>query len=59
MTDKPEFRHHMIKEIFEQPGGLYDTVAPRVSLENGEVRLDECKLSADQLRGLHRINIIA
>jgi len=54
-----EFRHHMIKEIFEQPRGLHDTIAPRVSLDAGEVRLEECHLSADALRCLHRINIVA
>ena len=40
MTSEPEFRHHMIKEIFEQPRGLYDTIAPRVSLEEGVVRFN-------------------
>src|SRR5436305_6501803 len=59
MSGKPEFRHHMIKEIFEQPRGLHDTIAPRVSLEDGTIRLDECRLSPDELRRLHRINIIA
>jgi glucosamine--fructose-6-phosphate aminotransferase (isomerizing) len=59
MSGKPEFRHHMIKEIFEQPRGLHDTIAPRVSVEDGTIRLDECRLSPDELRRLHRINIIA
>jgi glutamine---fructose-6-phosphate transaminase (isomerizing) len=59
MTGEREFRHHMIREIFEQPRGLHDTIAPRVSLEDGAIRLDECPLTADALRRLHRINIIA
>ena len=59
MSGEREFRHHMIKEIFEQPQGLHDTIAPRVSLADGSVRLEECRLSADELRRLHRINIIA
>jgi glutamine---fructose-6-phosphate transaminase (isomerizing) len=59
MTSEPEFRHHMIKEIFEQPGGLYDTIAPRVSLEEGVVRLEESHLSEEKIRGLQRINIVA
>jgi glucosamine--fructose-6-phosphate aminotransferase (isomerizing) len=54
-----EFRHHMIKEIFEQPRGLDDTIAPRLSPDYGSVRLDECRLGADEVRRLHRINIIA
>lgn len=59
MSGEREFRHHMIKEIFEQPRGLHDTIAPRVSLEKGEVLLEECRMSADALRCLHRINIVA
>ncbi|HEX6502025.1 MAG TPA: glutamine--fructose-6-phosphate transaminase (isomerizing) [Terriglobales bacterium] len=59
MTGERQFRHHMIKEIFEQPGGLRDTIAPRVSLEESAIRLDECQLSAEEARRLHRINIIA
>lgn len=59
MTSEPEFRHHMIKEIFEQPRGLYDTIAPRVSLEEGVVRLEETHLSEEKSRGLQRINIVA
>lgn len=59
MTGERQFRHHMIKEIFEQPGGLRDTIAPRVSLEDSAIRLDECQLSDDDVRRLHRINIVA
>src|SRR6476661_4749008 len=59
MTSEPEFRHHMIKEIFEQPRGLYDTIAPRVSLEEGVVRLEDSHLSEEKIRGLQRINIVA
>lgn len=59
MTGERQFRHHMIKEIFEQPGGLRDTIAPRVSVEESAIRLDECQLSAEEARRLHRINVIA
>lgn len=59
MQGVPEFRHHMIKEIFEQPKGLHDTIAPRVSVDHGAVRLEESQLSAEEARALHRINIVA
>ena len=59
MSSERQFRHHMIKEIFEQPRGLRDTIAPRVSLADGLVRLEDVHLSVDDLRGLHRINIVA
>src|SRR5207302_3491528 len=59
MSGERQFRHHMIKEIFEQPRSLRDTIAPRVSLADGLVRLENVHLSVDELRGLHRINIVA
>src|SRR5436305_1755672 len=59
MTGERQFRHHMIQEIFEQPRGLDDTIAPRVSLEDGSVRLEHVHITPDQIRALHRINIIA
>src|SRR5581483_7338379 len=60
MPDKGSFPHYMLKEIFDQPRGLTDTIAPRVSVETGEVRIaDEVRISTDELRTLKRINIVA
>src|SRR6202142_1201431 len=59
MADKGGFPHHMLKEIFEQPQGLRDTIEPRVSLEEGLVRLDDVRITVDELRSLQRINIVA
>jgi glutamine---fructose-6-phosphate transaminase (isomerizing) len=59
MPDKGGFPHFMIKEIFEQPQGMRDTIEPRLSLNEGVVRLDEIRISPDELRALRRINIVA
>ena len=59
MADKGGFPHYMLKEIFEQPQGLRDTIAPRVSLADGRVRLDDVRIHEDELRALQRINIVA
>jgi glucosamine--fructose-6-phosphate aminotransferase (isomerizing) len=59
MAEKRDFPHHMIKEIFEQPQGLHDTIAPRISLPEGVVQLNEVPISRDELRGLQRIHIVA
>jgi len=59
MADKRDFPHHMIREIFEQPRGLHDTIAPRIALPEGIVQLNEVPISRDDLRGLSRINIVA
>jgi glutamine---fructose-6-phosphate transaminase (isomerizing) len=58
-VDKAGFPHYMIKEIFEQPQGLRDTILPRVSLDEGVVRLEDVRIQADDLRALRRINIVA
>jgi glucosamine--fructose-6-phosphate aminotransferase (isomerizing) len=59
MPDKAGFPHYMLKEIFEQPQGLRDTIAPRVSLDDAAVILDDVRISAEELRALRRINIVA
>src|SRR5579864_432746 len=59
MAGKGGFPHHMLKEIFEQPQGLRDTIAPRVSLDEDVVRLDDLRITVDEMRFLQRINIVA
>jgi glucosamine--fructose-6-phosphate aminotransferase (isomerizing) len=59
MSEKRNFPHHMIKEIFEQPQGLHDTIAPRISLPEGVVQLNEVPIRREELRRLQRINIVA
>lgn len=59
MADKREFPHHMIKEIFEQPQALHDTIAPRISLPEGIVQLNEVPIRREELLKLSRINIVA
>jgi len=59
MPDKGGFPHYMLKEIFEQPQGLRDTIAHRVSLEEGLIRLPEVRIGVDELRAVRRINIVA
>jgi len=59
MPEQRTFPHHMIKEIFEQPRGLLDTIAPRVDQRAGRVQLNEVPISPEELRGLRRINIVA
>jgi glucosamine--fructose-6-phosphate aminotransferase (isomerizing) len=59
MAEQREFPHHMIKEIYEQPQGLHDTIAPRIALREGVVHLNEVPISHEELRALRRINIVA
>ncbi len=60
MPDKNDFPHYMLKEIFEQPKALQDTISPRISLDDAQVRIaDEIRIPAEELRALRRINIVA
>jgi glucosamine--fructose-6-phosphate aminotransferase (isomerizing) len=54
------FPHFMLKEIFDQPQALRDTIEPRVSLASGEIRIaNEIRIGVDELRTLRRINVVA
>jgi len=59
MAETRKFPHHLIREIFEQPDALRRTIAPRVSLAEGLVRLDEIHISREELHAVRRINIVA
>ena len=59
MTTKREFPHHLIREIFEQPESLRRAIEPRVSAEEGLVRLEDIRISSAELRAVRRINIVA
>ena len=41
MAEKGGFKHFMLKEIYEQPRSVRDTVQGRISLDTGRVFLDE------------------
>ena len=41
MAEKGGFKHFMLKEIYEQPRSVRETVQGRLSLDNGQVFLDD------------------
>jgi len=43
MAEKGGFKHFMLKEIYEQPRAVRDTVQGRISLSTGRVFLDEMR----------------
>src|SRR6201996_4705539 len=58
-AEKGGYKHFMLKEIFEQPRAVRDTTLGRISLETGEVFLDEMHVSEDHFRAATQINIAA
>ncbi len=59
MAEKGGFKHFMLKEIFEQPRAVRDTVQGRVSLDDGKVYLDQMDITEDDFRELTSIKIAA
>jgi glucosamine--fructose-6-phosphate aminotransferase (isomerizing) len=59
MAEKGGYRHFMLKEIFEQPRAIQDTLAGRLIEEEGDVFLEDLKLTDDQLSQVRRIYLIA
>ena len=59
MAEKGGYKHFMLKEIFEQPRAIRDTIAGRLREEQGDVYLEGLSLSDEQLQGINRICIIA
>jgi len=58
-AEKGGYKHFMLKEIFEQPRAIRDTVLSRVSLDTGQVFLNEMALKPEDLAQITSINIAA
>ncbi len=58
-AEKAGFKHFMLKEIFEQPQAVRETVLGRVSLDTGRVFLEEMTLSDADLAEVENVTIIA
>jgi glutamine---fructose-6-phosphate transaminase (isomerizing) len=59
MAEKGGYKHFMLKEIHEQARAVRDTLLGRVSMESGDVFLDEIGASDDDLRAVERMIIVA
>jgi glucosamine--fructose-6-phosphate aminotransferase (isomerizing) len=59
-AEKSGFKHFMLKEIFEQPRAVRDTLLGRVSRETGRVYLgEEVELGDSDFAGFHDCKIVA
>ena len=59
MAEKAGYKHFMLKEIFEQPWAVKETVLGRVSVETGRVFLQEIEIPDSVLREIERVVILA
>jgi len=58
-AEKGGHRHFMLKEIFEQPTAIRDTILGRVSLDRGEIFLEELHIPQETLQAIQKITVIA
>lgn len=57
-ASKGGFEHFMIKEINEQPNGIKETLNRRLD-ENGDIKLDDIKLTKAELDNINKVYIVA
>src|SRR4029450_9136059 len=58
-AEKAGYKPFMLKEIFEQPHAVRDTVLGRASLETGQVHLNEMAISDADLKAIDKITLLA
>jgi glutamine---fructose-6-phosphate transaminase (isomerizing) len=59
MAEKAGYKHFMLKEIFEQPWAIRETVLGRASVESGRVFLEEMGIADADLRAVDRVVVLA
>jgi glucosamine--fructose-6-phosphate aminotransferase (isomerizing) len=59
MAEKGGYKHFMLKEIFEQPRAVIDTIRGRLLEEDGDVVLEDVHIDPLTLKKLQRICLIA
>ena len=58
-AQKGGFAHFMLKEIHDQPRALADTFRGRISLKDGQVSLEDMKLTATMAKQIKRFHLVA
>jgi glutamine---fructose-6-phosphate transaminase (isomerizing) len=58
-AEKGGYKHFMLKEIYEQPAAVSDTLLGRISLDENTVHLDDVAFSRQQWSSFKQIRILA
>ena len=56
-AEKGGYEHYMLKEMYEQPKVLEETL--RKCISHGDIRIDELKMSESDFRSINKIYIVA
>jgi len=57
-ASKGGYEHFMLKEIYEQPNGVKETLIRRLN-DNGEIQLDDIKMTKQDLDKINKVYIVA
>lgn len=56
-AEKAGYEHFMLKEIYEQPKAVLDTMNPRI--KDGKIEIEELGMSEEEIRAIRKIYIVA
>ncbi len=56
-AEKGGYEHFMLKEIYEQPKAVRDTISPRI--KDGEIVIDEWHMTDEDVQKLNKIFVVA
>ena len=59
MAEKGGYKHFMLKEIYEQPRAVRETMVSRVNRQTGEVFLDNLGITPDEMKAFKSVRIAA
>ncbi len=58
-AEKGGYPHFMLKEIFEQPAAIRQTLKSRLMEKSEEIILDQIRITPEDLKNINKINIVA
>lgn len=56
-AEKAGYEHFMLKEMYEQPKTISDTISPRI--QNNDIVIEELKMTDEELKSIRKIHIVA
>ena len=56
-AEKAGYEHFMLKEMYEQPKTITDTISPRI--RNNDIVIEELNMTDEELRAVRKIHIVA
>ncbi len=56
-AEKAGYEHFMLKEMYEQPKTVTDTISPRI--QNNDIVIEELKMTDEEIKAIKKIHIVA